>query len=431
MDKEIEGIIPIIANTLGADAVVLYIEETKNTFVPKFNFNLGKCSFKPLNITKDESGVLKYITEKWPKIFVTSDEKILQSIPYRKETPKSFLCIPFKLGRRRAILCADSLNRYSFTEKEQKIFADFLDFIKQLFRKKSLFTKNIISQAKFNLLKSTIDIFFSEALVYEKFQSWCEVLGVDYGIFFKRSHREIVPYLVYKKINLPTHINITPRSLVFISLEREETFIFYNKKDEPWENFSCYGIITPVEHRQIKGALFLGSENPTFFSPELEDVIKTAARIMGAIVLTDTEKALNEIAPSASDFLRHVRITCSRAGKQGTKVLVLLVKLTDFSKLREKKGFWETENIVEDFLEYLKRNLKPNTIISRLSDNTIAVLTTLEKTKEEKKIKELILKEYSNADLSFLLYPDEIRSIEEIEQKIAQITTSKTRRFFV
>ncbi len=435
MRELVESVILLMANTLDADTVVLYLEEEEK-LEPYSFFSLRKET-KFFSVDLERDSLLKGILEKWPPIFVSGDEKILKILPYKAmEIPKVFMAVPFKIGKRRALLCADSFSAHNFHEKQQRIAVQFAEFIKSLFIQDGIYRKFFVDSTKFKLLSATLDLIFSEGSLNEKFATWCENLGVSVGVFFVKQGADIIPFLVYSHSNfsIPDEIVVGPRSLVFIAVERGEDFIFDVEENEPFEGVKSYGAVIPVELKKGRGCLFLGSHEKGFFSKELEDLLKNFAKIVGYMCFSETESSHPSIGNSV-EFRNQLRIMCSRAIRDGKKLSIALIRFTNILKLREKMGFWESEERIEELITGFMHEFFPYQIFwARVTESSFFALKFNRDRDSDREFRKLFREEImrrlsdEKVDVTFFLFPDEVNTYEDLCEKLERYVMQKPNR---
>jgi len=435
MRELVESAVLLAANAIDAEAVVLYVESEKDVLEPYAFFSLRKeTEFTP--VVLEDGSLLKVILEKWPSIYVSSDQKVLMALPYLFSSLRVFMAVPFKIGWRRALLCADSSSFHSFNEKQQNLFKDFAKFIRSIFSKENVYKRFFVDSVKFKILSATLNLMFSEAPLNERFATWCEHLGVSMGVFFVKQGTEIIPLLVYfnPDSDYPEKINVGPRSLVYIAIERGESFIFDNEENEPFDGVRSYGAIAPVELRKGKGCLFLGSYEKGFFSRELADLLEAFAKIIGYMCFSETDSSHISMG-NAVEFRNQLRIMCNRAVRDGRKLSIAVIRFTNLAKLREKLGFWESEERIEEAISGLMHELFPHQMFwARVSESTFFALKFSKDKEHDKEFRRLfrekVMDKFSGekVDVAFLLFPDEAKSYETLCEKLERYVAQRTNR---
>ncbi len=443
MREIVNSAVLLMADVLEADTVVLYMEDAEG-FAPIASFSVHKNTrFYRKNL--DNGDLLGKIIEKWPPLFITDDEKLLKFLPYEKDAiTRVFMAVPFKVGRKRAILCADSSVLHNFSEKQQSLAVRFAEFIKELFVHELKQRKLFVNSAKYTLAVKTITIFFSDVPLNEKFSRWCEEIDVDVGLFFIKQGTDILPLLIYARDpemeGMVDSIIIGPRSLVYISMERGEIFIFDTEENEAFEGFSSFGAVIPVDVKRMKGCLFLGSKNKGFFSKNLEDFLKLSAEIIGFVSLSEIESKTSPIINDAVELKNNLRIMCNRSLRDGRKLSVALIRLTGLYKMREKFGFWDYEEKLREIFDGLQREFFPQQIIwARLNENLFLALKFNKDRNADKEFRKLfreeIIKRFDEKkpDVTFLLFPDDVGDYDGLCRKLEKyvIQYKPNRRLLV
>ncbi|GEM_PF-5764480 len=436
MRELIDSSVLLAANAVDAEVVVLYLEKERDVLEPFSVFSVRKdVKFPPVAL--EEGSLMRTILEKWPPVYVSADKKILEALPYKGDVlPEVFMAVPFKVGKNRALLCANSYTLYSFNEKQQKVFVQFAEFIKSLFSQESLCNKFFLGDLKFKMLSATLNLMLSEAPLNEKFAAWCEDLGVSMGVFFVKQGTDILPFLMYfsPDADYPEKISVGPRSLVYIAVERGESFIFDDEENEPFDGVVSYGAIAPVELKKGKGCLFLGSYEKGFFSKELVDLMEAFAKIIGYICFSEAESPHSYVG-NAVEFRNQLRIMCNRASRDGRKLSVAMIRLANISKLREKLGFWEAEEKIDELITGLIHELFPHQMFwARVTESAFFALK-FSKDKDSDKhfrkvFREKVAEKFAGekVDTAFFLFPDDVRTYESLCDKLEKYVVQRTNR---
>lgn len=440
----LDDVLRIAVDISDADDAVVYIEEEKDKFAPIAIFSIGKIKNVCFWVGKEEH-LLSITVDKWPEIYVTSDQSVFESLPvvYRDRPPKSFLAIPFKVGSRRALFCLSSGRLDVFPEKIQKILFSIVGLIKELLIEHTEVELATFYKAKYNMFKKLLDLVLQgEAVPESVVYNLGEMFELDFVGLFVKENEEIVPVAVFSKGAPKTSgLKITPRSIVYLSFERTDPYIILDEEDEFLPDLKGYGFVIPYR-MSVSGRRYsfvVVSSIKDYLTEDLLDVFEVFGKLF--VNTIDLRTSSEEVVSPSDLVLNRMRILLNRSLKEQSKLLVILIELKQFVRDIARKSYWEIERVMWDVVNLVKSRF-PRFFVRRISDSVIIMMDLFPTRDEAKEAVKEVREFFSDVDtvdiynLEKFIFPDEVSTYEELIRRIGDLLKvepkqeAKRRLFF-
>ena len=430
----LDTFVGLLADVTDADNVVLYLESEDGLFSPVASFSLYDMEF--VEFTEAEEGLLPRVVKEWVN-YLTDDEAVLGEWPLYSGgdyIPKVFMAFPFKVGKRRALLCFDSRNLGSFTEKQQNIAKRAVELVKLFYAMSADSERLRLYMLKLSAIEELLELFsrFSPTVA---FSQWSGLAGFDLaGLYRESDGGGLKPVCLYRGVELDVELEqeVGARSIFHIAHEKGESYLFDLEKGEFFPGYEAYGVVIPVDIPGFRGVFFATSSDEDFFHGNALDVLKIMANFI-AVFFAQEEEKRTLVSPVEAENV--VKILCNRAQKEGRVLAFLLFIVKGIDKEYSKRGFWFVERQMEGVIGRV-RTLGP-ALITRLGGHGLLVAEFFSDEREAVEYKISFnsavteVADFRECETELFLYPTRVERVEDLFKEISERLAKSVRKGFL